>query len=132
MVWKIHPSQLRWVNKLVKYIEEYKLLCDHHIESPKELLSFQEDLSVRIAALEKERYALRLKLRRTKSPEESIALKEQAKAITAKITPLRKELKVALRIEEHIPQISEQLDAERNIELKNNGLAKKKERGYER
>ena len=33
---------------------------------------------------------------------------------------------------EHIPQISELLDAERNIELKNNGLAKKKERGYER
>ena len=128
----LSPQMRAEVQKLDKYIEEYKLLCDHHIESPKELLSFQEDLSVRIAALEKERYALRLKLRRTKSPEESTALKEQAKAITAKITPLRKELKVALRIEEHIPQISELLDAERNIELKNNGLVKKKERGYER
>ena len=128
----LSPQMRAEVQKLDKYIEEYKLLCDHHIELPKELLSFQEDLSVRIAALEKERYALRLKLRRTKSPEESTALKEQAKAITAKITPLRKELKVALRIEEHIPQISELLDAERNIELKNNGLVKKKERGYER
>ena len=128
----LSPQMRAEVQKLDKYLEEYKLLCDHHIESPKELVSFQEDLSVRIAALEKERYALRLKLRRTKEPGESTALKEQAKAITAKITPLRKELKVALRIEEHIPQISELLDAERNIELKNNGLVKKKERGYER
>lgn len=35
-------------------------------------------------------------------------------------------------IEEHIPRIKELLDAERNIELKHNGLVKKKERGYER
>lgn len=33
-----------------------------------------------------------------KTPEEDAALKEQAKEITARITPLRKELKVALRI----------------------------------
>lgn len=45
---------------------------------------------------------------------------------------MRKELKVALRIEEHIPRIKELLDAERNIELKHNGLTIKKERGYER
>ena len=37
-----------------------------------------------------------------------------------------------MRIEEHIPRIKELLDAERNIELKHNGLVKKKERGYER
>ena len=56
----------------------------------------------------------------------------QAKELTKQITPLRKELKVALRIEEHIPRIKELLDAERNIELKHNSLVKKKERGYER
>ena len=120
------------VQKLDKYIEEYKLLCDNHIESPKERLSFQEDLSAKITALEQERYALRLKLRRVKTPEEDTALKEQAKEITKRITPLRKKLKVALRIEEHIPRIKELLDAERNIEMKRNNLIKKKERGYER
>ena len=82
--------------------------------------------------MEQERYALRLKLRRVKTPEEDASLKEQAKEITARITPLRKELKVALRIEEHIPRIKELLDAERNIEIKRNNLIKKKERGYER
>ena len=128
----LSPMMRAEVQKLDKYIEEYKLLCDNHIESPKELLSFQEVLSSRISELEQERYALRLKLRRTKTPEEDATLKEQAKEITARITPLRKELKVALRIEEHIPKIHELLEQERNIEMKRNNLIKKKERGYER
>lgn len=128
----LSPLMRAEVQKLDKYIEEYKFLCDNHIESPKELLSFQESLSARISALEQERYALRLKLRRAKTPEEDVALKEQAKEITARITPLRKELKVALRIEEHIPKIHELLEQERNIEMKRNNLIKKKERGYER
>ena len=128
----LSPMMRAEVQKLDKYIEEYKFLCDNHIESPKELLSFQENLSARISELEQERYALRLKLRRVKTPEDDAALKAQAKELTKQITPLRKELKVALRIEEHIPRIKELLDAERNIELKHNGLVKKKERGYER
>mgnify|MGYP003466196206 FL=1 len=128
----LSPMMRAEVQKLDKYIEEYKLLCDNHIESPKELLSFQENLSARISELEQERYALRLKLRRVKTPEEDAALKAQAKELTKQITPLRKELKVALRIEEHIPRIKELLDAERNIEMKRNNLIKKKERGYER
>ncbi|MCH5170447.1 MAG: relaxase/mobilization nuclease domain-containing protein [Oscillospiraceae bacterium] len=128
----LSPMMRAEVQKLDKYIEEYKLLCDHHIESPKELLSLQENLSAQIAALERERYALRLKLRRVKKPEEDAALKEQCKEITKKITPLRNELKVALRIEEHIPRMKELLDDERQIEMKHNGLTIKKERGYER
>ena len=95
-------------------------------------MSFQENLSARISELEQERYALRLKLRRVKTPEDDAALKAQAKELTKQITPLRKELKVALRIEEHIPKIKELLDAERNIEMKRNNLIKKKERDYER
>ena len=128
----LSPMMRAEVQKLDKYIEEYKLLCDNHIESPKELLSFQENLSARISELEQERYALRLKLRRVKTPEEDTALKAQAKELTKQITPLQKELKVALRIEEYIPKIKELLDPERNNEMKHNGLVKKKERGYER
>ena len=120
------------VRKLDSYMEEYRLLCDHHIESPKELLSFQENLSARISELEEERYAQRQKIRRVKTPEEDTVLKEQCKEITKKITPLRKERKVALRIEEHIPRIKEFLEQERNTELKQNNLIQKKERGYER
>lgn len=128
----LSPMMRAEVQKLDKYIEEYKLLCDNHIESPKELLSFQENLSARISELEQERYALRLKLRRVKTPEEDAALKAQAKEITKQLTPLRNQRDIAKRIEEHIPKIHELLEQERNIEMKRNNLIKKKERGYER
>ena len=128
----LSPMMRSEVQKLDKYIEEYKLLCDNHIESPKELLSFQEDLSAKITALEQERYAVRLKIRRAKTPEEDAALKAQAKEITKQITPLRKQRDIVKRIEKHIPKIHELLEQERNIEMKRNNLIKKKERGYER
>ncbi len=128
----LSPMMRAEVQKLDKYIEEYRLLCDNHIESPKELLSFQENLSARISALEQERYGLRLKLRRVKTPEEDAVLKSQAKEITKQIAPLRKQRNIAKRIEEHIPKIHELLEQERNIEMKRNNLTKKKERGYER
>lgn len=126
----LSPMMRAEVQKLDKYIEEYKPLCDNKFESPKELLLFQEDLSVKITTLEQERYTLRLKLRRVKTPEEDAALKTQAKEITKQITPLRKQRDIARRIEEHIPRIKELLDAERQIEMKHNNLKIKKERGY--
>ncbi len=128
----LSPMMRAEVHKLTQYIEEYKLLCDHHIESPKELLVFQENVSARISALESERYTLRLKLRRVKSPEQDVVLKEQCKTITKEITPLRHQLKIARRIEEHVPKIKELLDAERQIEMNHNGFTQNKKRGYER
>ena len=128
----VSPMMRAEMRKLDRYIEEYNLLCDNNLDSPKKLLNFQENLSSRISELEQERYALRLKLRRVKTPEADAALKEQCKEITKKITPLRKELRIAMRIEEHIPRIKVLLDAERNIEMKRNNLIKNKERGYER
>jgi len=128
----VSPMMRAEMRKLDRYIEEYNLLCDNNLNSPKKLLDFQENLSFRISELEQERYALRLKLRRVKTPEEDAALKEQCKEITKKITPLRKEYKIAMRIEEHIPKIKALLDAERNIEMKRNNLNKNKERGKER
>ena len=128
----VSPMMRAEMRKLDRYIEEYNLLCDNNLDSPKKLLDFQENLSSHISELEQERYALRLKLRRVKTPEEDAALKEQCKEITKKITPLRKEYKIAMRIEEHIPKIKVLLDAERNIEMKRNNLNKNKERGKER
>ncbi len=128
----VSPMMRAEMRKLDRYIEEYNLLCDNNLDSPKKLLNFQENLSSRISEWEQERYALRLKLRRVKTPEEDTALKEQCKEITKKITPLRKELRIAMRIEEHIPKIKALLDAERNVEMKRNDLNKHKERGNER
>ena len=128
----LSPAMRAEVRKLDQYLEEYKLLCDRHIASPKELLSFQEGLTARISALEEQRYALRLKLRRVKSPEEGAALKERCKEITKEITPLRRERKTVLRIAEHILKIQELLDVERKTEMERNHLTRKKERKIER
>ena len=128
----LSPAMRAEVRKLDQYLEEYKLLCDHRIESPKELLSFQEGLTARISALEEQRYALRLKLRRVKSPEEEAGLKEHCKKITKELTPLRRERKTVLRIAEHIPKIQELLDAERKTEMEHNNVTRKKERKIER
>ena len=128
----LSPAMRAEVRKLDQYLEEYKLLCDHRIESPKELLSFQEGLTARISALEEQRYALRLKLRRVKSPEEEAGLKEHCKKITKELTPLRRERKTVLRIAEHIPKIQKLLDAERKTEMEHNNLTRKKERKIER
>ena len=128
----LSPAMRAEVRKLDQYLEEYKLLCDHRIESSKELLSFQEGLTARISALEEQRYALRLKLRRVKSPEEEAGLKEHCKKITKELTPLRRERKTVLRIAEHIPKIQELLDAERKTEMEHNNLTRKKERKIER
>ena len=128
----LSPAMRAEVRKLDQYLEEYRLLCDHRIESPKELLSFQEGLTARISAFEEQSYALRLKLRRVKSPEEEVGLKEHCKKITKELTPLRRERKTVLRIAEHIPKIQELLDAERKTEMEHNNLTRKKERKIER
>lgn len=128
----LSPMMRAEVRKLDKYLEEYKLLCDQNIESLEGLVSFKDNLSSQIAALEQERYAVRLKIRRAKTPEEDAALKERAKAITQQITPLRKQRDIAIRIEERIPKMQELIEQERNIEMKRNNLVKKKERNLER
>ena len=124
----VSPMIRAEASKADKYMEEYWLLRDHYIESPQELLSFQQDTAARIAELEQKRYELRLKLRRVKTPEEEASLKEQCKELTKKMTPLRKQLKISLRIEQHIPRIKALLDAEREVELNNNGLIQKKDK----
>lgn len=128
----LSPTMRAEVEKLDKYLEEYKLLCDGNIESLEGLVSFNDNLSSQIAALEQERYAVRLKIRRAKTPEEDTALKAKAKEITEQITPLRKQKNIVSRIEERIPKMQELLSQERNIEMKRNNLIKKKERNYER
>lgn len=112
----LSPAMRAEVRKLDRYLEEYRLLCDNAIESPQDFAKWREGLDSDIAALEQERYSLRCKLRRVKSPEEETALKDQCKAITKKITPLRKQKKIATRIEEHIPKIRELMEQERQME----------------
>ena len=111
----LSPLLREEVRKLDQYIEDYKLLCDRHIDTAEELFAFREDVDTQIAQLERERELIRNKLRR--APEEGKeALKLQAKAVTEKIAPLRTQQKIVKRIAERTPQMQNLLALERQQE----------------
>ena len=114
----LSPSMREEMEKLDRYIEDYELLCFHKIETAEQLLAFQEDVHFKIEELEQERYKLRLKIRRAKTPGLAEDLKKQAKEITKQITPLRKQFKSTLRIAERSPKIKELLQQEEAQERK--------------
>ncbi len=98
--------------KLDQYTEDVTLLAQNKINTTEDLLKFQNNLQEQISALEQERYKLRLKIRRAKTPEIADDLKKQAKEITKRTTPLRKQFKSTLRIAERSPRIKELLQLE--------------------
>ena len=95
----LSPLLREEVRKLDKYIEDYKLLCDCHIDTAEELFSFREDIDAQIEELKQEREHIRNKIRRAPESEKP-ELKLQAKAVTQKMDPLRKQQRIAKRIAE--------------------------------
>ena len=100
-LWGAYQSPLlrEEVRKLDKYIEDHKLLCDCHIDTAEELFAFREDLDTQIDQLKAEREYIRNKIRRAPEAEKT-ELKLQAKAVTQKMDPLRKQQRIAKRIAE--------------------------------
>ena len=114
------------VFKLNKTLDEYKFLCEKQIDSPQELASFISKTREQISGLEGERQSIYNRNRHKKSDE----LNAQAREITVKIKPLRKELSTAKAILEKIPKLKELLETERQMETAIE--AKHKERRYAR
>ena len=125
----LSPMLREEVRKLDQYIEDIKLLCAENIGTAEELSLFSEGLQERITELEKQRNTVRNRIRRA-DPEDTPVLKEQAMEITKQITPLRKQLKSAHRIEERSRTIPVLLEQERRME--NETLRRNKSRRYER
>ena len=111
----LSPLLREEVRKLDQYIEDYKLLCDCHINTAEELSAFREDIDAQINQLKKQREQIRNRIRRAPKTEKNY-LKEQAKAITFQITPLRKQLKIADRIMDRSVRMRQLLDQERQLE----------------
>ena len=111
----LSPLLREEVRKLDKYIEDYKLLCDCHIDTAEELFAFTEDIDAQIDQLKAEREHIRNKIRRAPESEKP-ELKLQAKAVTQKMAPLRKQQRIAKRIAERTPQIENLLAMERQQE----------------
>ena len=111
----LSPLLREEVRKLDQYIEDYKLLCDCHIDTAEELSAFREDIDAQINQLEKQREHIRNRIRRAPEAEKG-DLKKQANAITSQITPLRKQIKIADRIMARSIRMRQLLDQERQLE----------------
>lgn len=124
----LSPLLREEVRKLDQYIEGHKLLCDRHIDTAEELSAFRTNITGQIAELKADRDRIRNRIRR--APEEEKAdLKEQAKAVTEKLAPLRKQLKQADRIMDRSSTVHALLDQERQMEKE---AMKIRERSYTR
>ena len=126
----LSPQLREEVRKLDQYNDDMKLLCKYHIGTAEELSAFQEETIQKIHELVQERTGIYNRTRRAAEPEKT-ELKEQAKAISQQIAPLRKELKYADRIwERSLDTVKNLLDQERQLE--EHVMNRHKERSYER
>ena len=136
----LSPEMRSEAMKLEKTLEEYHFLRDNHIETVQDFMACKEDIQSKIREYEAERQHLRNKSRRAKPEWAKEAYLRECRDITAKLTPLRKQLKLCERIEEKKPQIRAMMEAELELEIKsapqrelNKHLNHKtKERNYER
>ena len=112
----LSPMLREEVRKLDNYIEDYKLLCDCHLDTAEELFAFREDIDAQIDQLKAEREHIRNKIRRAPESEKP-ELKLQAKAVTQKMEPLRMQQRIAKRIAERsVPKVENLLAMERQQE----------------
>ena len=97
------------------YLSDYHYLNDNRIQTTDELKTALSDTKDNIAALEAERQSIRNKIRRATS-EEKLQLKEDVKAVTAKIIPLRTHLKRLQRIYDKSDYVYKMIETEQKLE----------------
>ena len=105
------------LERLDQYTAMTDLMAENDIHTDIDLMNYIESVQSDIATLEKERQGYRNQLRREKDPEKAAALKEQAKAVSKKLFPLRRKLKTARQIEDRLPVVRKALEAEKQAEL---------------
>ena len=127
----LSPLLREEVRKLDKYIEDHKLLCECHIDTAEELFAFRENVDAQIEELTQERERIRNKIRRAPEAEKT-ELKQAAKAVTAKMEPLRKQQRSAKRIAERIPKVENLLAIERQQETEFTRTRTRNGRSYTR
>ena len=93
----LSPSMRLEIQNFKNHVNDYHFLQDNNLNKTDEVLQELQHTDSAINELEAERQSIRNKIRRA-SPEEKSALKQQAKAITEKLTPLRERAKTLERI----------------------------------
>ena len=112
----VSPAMRAELARLDQTLAQYHFLRDNQIETITDLTAFSEQVRKQIEAYEKERQKLRNQIRRAKTPERELELKEQCKEITKKLSPLRKQEKLIVGITKKVPRLRELLKEEFDLE----------------
>ena len=128
------PDLRHEARNIEQYVSDYRFLQREEIHTVKDLSDSIDNTRQQIAALELERSKADNVRRRAHTPEEVQAAKDERKAITEKIRPLREKVKRAEKIMEKSPHLYELSQSELDVERQAGARArnKNKERNYER
>ena len=106
------------VRNVKKYVSEYRFLQAEKLNTMTDIKNYIDTTKAEINKFERSRALTDNKRRRAKTPEEKQQYKDERKAITERITPLRKKLKQAEQIYNKSPRLIDLLDREYQIERK--------------
>lgn len=105
------------VRNIKEYISEYHFLKDEKLDTLADISNFIDKTKAEITELEHKRNLADNKKRRA-LPEEKQQYKDERKAITEHITPLRKKLKKAEQIYDKSPRLFDLIEKEYKLERK--------------
>lgn len=128
------PDLRHEARNIEQYVSDYRFLQREEIHTIPQLEQSISTAKEQISALETERSKADNARRRAHTPEDVQFAKDERKAITEKIRPLREKMKRAEKIMEKSPHLYELLQAELDVERQAGARArnKNKERNYER
>ena len=113
----LSPALRQEIARFEELQQEYRFLADTGIHSANDLADSITDLSQQITTLETQRQKCRNQLRRNSDPARETALKDEAKAISRELTPLREKQRTAQRIAQRYPEMQKTLETERAMEM---------------
>lgn len=106
------------VRNVKKYVSEYRFLQAEKLNTVTDIKNYVDTTKAEINEFERNRALTDNKRRRAKTPEGKQQYKDERKAITERITPLRQKLKQAGQIYNKSPRLIDLLDREYQIERK--------------
>lgn len=111
----LSPTMRLEMQNVKQYVADHRYLKDNNIQTTTKLTERIAQTQTKIQKLEAERQHIRNQIRRAE-PGAKASLKEDAKAITKKLNPLREQLKNLQRILDKSDYVYTMLETERRIE----------------
>ena len=111
----LSPTMRLEMQNVMRYVADHRFLKDNNIQTTTELTEHIAQTQTKIQKLEAERQHIRNQIRRTE-PKAKDALKEEARAVTKRLKPLREQLKTLQRILDKSDYVYTMLETERKLE----------------